>query len=270
MARRQTEEKPKWQTRLAKEREYTSSFEGMTEAEWRVLMHGQKLLSNNHDTIVALDWPHYCTDSTVACGGQMGYCYTFQGNQAKPNHDRHVAMVDVLARSYPQLFGELVFEEIAVLVAKDILPYPNLRYSGSGEMTRAHLPALRAVHDRGVRLWGFTRSLVIAVRLREWGVGVLLSCDRTTNAIVVERALSLGIGLAYVSADVSDVPPRGTVVTFPIHRGGRVREVVEADTLCPKILDDFFFDMRPGGSCQSRCTRCHLLPANRGIESESR
>ena len=138
-------------------------------------------------------------------------------------------MVDVLARNYPQLFGDVVCEEIAALVAKGTLPYANLRYSGSGEMTRAHLPGLRAVHDRGVRLWGFTRSVAIAAQLREWGAGVLFSCDRTTNPIVIEHALSLGIGLAYVSADVFDVPPNGTVVTFPIHRGGRVREVVESE-----------------------------------------
>jgi hypothetical protein len=265
MAGRPTEETPKWQTRLAKERAYVSSFEGMTEAQWRVLMHGQTLLSSNRDTVVALDWPHYCIDSTAACGGPRGYCYTFQGHQAKPNHDRHVALVDVLARSHPQLFGELVCEEVGALVAKGTLPYPNLRYSGSGELTRAHLPALRAVHNGGTRLWGFTRSVTIAAQLREWGIGVLLSCDRTTNPAAIEHALTLGVGLAYVSADVFDIPPTGTVVTFPIHRGGRVREVVETDTLCPKVLDDFFLDRRPEASCQRRCTRCHLAPGRQEV-----
>jgi hypothetical protein len=262
-------ETPKWRTRLAKEREHTSSFEGMTVAEWRVLMRGQSLLSTNHDTVVALDWPHYCTNATAACGGPKGYCYTFQGHQASSNHDRHVARVDVLARVHPELFGELVCDEVTALVAKGTLPYPNLRYSGSGEFTRAHLKGIRSVHERGVRLWGFTRNIDMAAQLKKWGIGVLLSCDRTTSAENIEEARSFGVGLAYVSADVSDTPPPGTVVTFPIHRGGRVREVVDSDTLCPKVVDDFFFDRRPRASCQFRCTRCHLVAEGRRIDSAS-
>lgn len=256
---------PKWRTRLAKEREHTSSFEGMSENQWRVFMRGQSLLSSNHDTVVALDWPHYCTEATSACGGPKGYCYTFQGHQASSNHDRHVAQVDALARLHPELFGELVSNEVNALVSKGLLPYPNLRYSGSGELTRAHLKGILSVHERGVRLWGFTRSISVASQLKEWGIGVLFSCDRTTAVENVDLARGLGVGLAYVSANVLDTPPEGTVVTFPIHRGGRVREVVESDTLCPKVVDDFFFDQRDKGSCQLRCTRCHILTEGREV-----
>jgi hypothetical protein len=255
---------PKWRTRLAKERQYLPSFEGLTATEWRKLVHSQSLLSTNHDTVVALDWPHYCTNATTACGGSNGYCYTFQGHQASSNHDRHVARVDALAREHPALFGELVYDEVTKLVAKGLLPYPNLRYSGSGEFTRAHLEGIFSVHERGVQLWGFTRNVDMAVQLKEGGIGVLLSCDRTTSPEIIDLARAQGVGLAYVSANVTDVPPLGTVVTFPIHRGGRVREVVDSDTLCPKVLDDFFLDQRPKGSCQFRCTRCHFPDGQQG------
>jgi hypothetical protein len=137
------------------------------------------------------------------------------------------------------------------------MPYANIRYSGSGEVVEAYLPALRGIHSRGVRLWGFTRSLRLAQQLRELGAGVIVSCDGTSPAGFAERATAEGFPLAYSSRGVGDSPPAGTLVTFPIHRVGRVREVVDSPSVCPKVLADFLEDRRPEASCQLICQRCH-------------
>lgn len=166
-------------------------------------------------------------------------------------------MVDALARTYPDLFGETVAVEVHGAVTRGLLPYPNLRYSGSGEVVEAYLPALDQLTRRGVRLWGFTRNLRLAEALRKQGAAVIVSCDRTSPEEFVSRAAAAGFPLAYSSAGVMDIPPEGTLVTFPVHRVGRVREVVDSPTICPKVLADYLDDSRPEAACQRFCQRCH-------------
>lgn len=248
---------PRWSRRLEKELAFRPEFTDLDEQAWRRLLKKRRIASTNHDTVLSLDWPHFCHHATSACGGVNGWCYTFQGNQAGRLHNRHAAMVDVLARQWPRLFAEVVADEVAVAVKNGQLPYPNIRYSGSGELVDAYLPALSALQGRGVHLWGFTRSLDIARSLRSFGAGVIISCDRTSPPELASVALREGFAIGYTSADVDDMPPKGSVVTFPIHRVGRVREVVASDTTCPKVVADFLHDSRPKGSCQWVCRRCH-------------
>jgi hypothetical protein len=132
-----------------------------------------------------------------------------------------------------------------------------LRYSGSGEATEAHVPALAAVAEQGVHLWGFTRRLNVAESLVECGIAVIVSCDGTTDPGFIRDARRRGLQLAYSSNGVDDHPPAGTIVTFPVHRVGRVREVVDDVSLCPKVVADFLHDERPPASCQAVCRRCH-------------
>jgi hypothetical protein len=248
---------PRWQRRLTLELAHSREFEGLDELQWEMLLRKRRVTSVNHDTVLALDWPHFCGHATEACGGRAGWCYTFQGNQANRLHNRHVAMVDALARSFPHLFGAAVAREVHEAVHDKRLPYANLRYSGSGEVVEAYIPALRQVCERGVHLWGFTRSVNMANALRELGAGVIFSCDRTTPVADLSTATMQGFPLGYTSADVNDRPPAGTVVTFPVHRVGRVREVVDCSSICPKVLADFLHDCRPPASCQQVCQRCH-------------
>ena len=249
---------PRWRIRLNKELAHREEFASFDATAWRALFRTRSVTSLNHDTVLALDWPHYCAHATEACGGARGWCYTFQGRQASELHNRHVAMVDALARKKPALFAEIVHAEVTKEVAKGTLSYPNLRVSGSGEIVEAYVPALSEILRLGVWLWGFTRNLRVAARLQELGVSMIFSCDRTSDPAVVKKARSMGLRLGYSSADVSDIPPEGTVVTFPVHRVGRVQEVVDAPSLCPKVLSDFFHDSRPKAYCQSHCRRCHL------------
>jgi hypothetical protein len=151
-----------------------------------------------------------------------------------------------------------VRSEVDKAVAQGSLPYPNLRLAGSGETIDAHLPALAEVVRLGVRLWGFTRNVRLAPRLRAAGIAVIVSCDRTSAPGFAETARKAGFPLAYTSGGVDDRPPAGTLVTFPVHRVGRVREVVDTPSLCPKVLADFLHDSRPAGFCQRQCRRCHL------------
>jgi hypothetical protein len=248
---------PRWRQRLEKELAFRPEFTELDEGEWRKLLKTRKVSSSNHDTVLSLDWPHFCAHSTPSCGGPQGWCYTFQGNQAGKLHNRHAAMVDVLARSFPNLFAEKVEEEVGAAVHAGHMPYANLRYSGSGEVVEAYLPALRAVMNKGVHLWGFTRDLRLAKALREMGAGVIISCDRTSPEGFIDKAVKMGFTLGYTSTGVEDLPPKGTVVTFPVHRIGRVREVVDSKTVCPKVLADFLDDCRPPASCQQVCKRCH-------------
>ena len=247
----------RWRKRLEKERAYVPEFEILDEDKWMCLLKKRRITSRNQDTVLALDWPHYCAHATDACGGSKGWCYTFQGNQATKLHDRHVAMVDTLARKHPRLFAEKVAEEVTESVAADEIPYPNLRYSGSGEVSEAHLAALNYVADLDIQLWGFTRNIDLAESLRGIGAGVIISCDRTSNRGFSDQALANGFPIAYSSQGVSDKPPSGTIVTFPVHRGGRVNEVVDVPTLCPKVVSDFIHDSRQNGTCQKVCNRCH-------------
>jgi hypothetical protein len=248
---------PRWHKRLNKELVFRPEFDQLTKDRWRALLKTRRVTSSNHDTVLSLDWPHFCGSATPACGGPRGWCYTFQGNQASVHHDRHAAMVDVLARKFPELFAEKVEEEVRQVVAEGLIKYPNLRYSGSGELVEAHLPALEMIKLRDVRLWGFTRDLRIAERLRKIGIAVIVSCDKTSSPGFVETASAAGFLLAYSSSGVDDAPPARTVVTFPVHRVGRVKEVVDATTICPKVLADFLDDARQQSTCQLVCNRCH-------------
>lgn len=248
---------PRWQQRLDKELVYRPEFAELDEPSWRDLLKTRRVASSNHDTVLSLDWPHFCAHATPACGGPQGWCYTFQGNQAGKLHNRHAAMVDVLARNYPELFAEQITAEVGAALNAGLMLYANLRYSGSGEVVEAYLPALRAVQSRGVKLWGFTRSLSLAHQLREMGAGVIISCDGTSPSGFAERASAEGFRLAYSSSGIDDPPPNGTLVTFPVHRVGRVREVVDSASVCPKVLADFLDDCRPKASCQLICQRCH-------------
>jgi len=248
---------PRWARKLKRELALGKKYTRLNEQEWRQLLVGKRVTSFNHDTYLALDWPHYCYAATEACGGVNGWCYTFQGHQASRSHESRVAMVDSLARDMPALFAETVVAEVMEAVSQGHLPYPNLRYSGSGECAEHHHPALALVAQAGVRLWGFTRQLSLAAAMKDIGAAVIFSCDRTTDAAQIAAAQRQGVPLAYTSCDVSDVAPAGTMVVFPVHRGGRVKEVVDHESICPKVLDDFFLERRPPNSCQARCTRCH-------------
>jgi hypothetical protein len=171
---------------------------------------------------------------------------------------RKVAIVDACASKFPKLFAEKVAEEVASYVRQGKLPYPNLRYSGSGELREAHLPALLALkHDHKIVLWGFTRNLNIAAALKSVAISAIFSCDRATPPDAIRQALRLGLSLAYTSTGVDDNPPAGTSVTFPLHRGGRVSEVVDSITVCPKVLSEYLSGHREEGTCQAVCQRCH-------------
>ena len=256
-SRSNSTEEPRWRKRLRKERAYLQEFEALSVHAWAELLATRNVTSANHDTTLSIDWPHYCANATQACGGPEGWCYTFQGRQASWQHNRHSAMVDVLARSHPYLFAEHVAKEVRRAVHADKIPYPNIRISGSGEMTDSHVPAIARTIDLGVHAWGFTRSLLIGEALRAAGAYVIISCDSTSPSDLARAAVDGGFPLAYSSNGVDDVPPPGTLVTFPVHRVGRVREVVDAPSLCPKVVSEFLHDERPAGFCQLFCHRCH-------------
>ena len=252
---------PRWRKRLEKERAFVRDFDSLSPTEWRELLRTRTVTSANHDTFLSLDWPHYCANATAACGGPNGWCYTFQGRQATSLHNRHAAMVDVLARQDPALFAEHVYAEVNRAVVAGHMPYRNIRFSGSGEMVEKHVPAIAAVVQSGVHAWGFTRTLRVAERLREVGAYVIVSCDATSPQGFPQAPVEAGFPLAYSSSGVNDSPPEGTLVTFPVHRVGRVREAVDTDSLCPKVVSEFLRDERPTSFCQVLCHRCH-----RGME----
>jgi len=253
---------PRWRQRLDKELAYRPEFENLNEKEWKTLLLDRNVTSTNNDTVLALDWPHFCAHSTPSCGGPQGWCYTFQGNQAGKLHNRHAAMVDILARNFPAIFADKVEEEVNAALAGGLIPYKNLRYSGSGELVEAYIPALKELSRRGILLWGFTRDLKLGQQLKELGAGVIISCDSTSKPGFIDKAVNAGFPLGYTSKGVDDVPPKGTVVTFPVHRIGRVKEVVDTNSLCPKVLADFLDDSRPKASCQLICHRCHRPDLN--------
>jgi hypothetical protein len=248
----------KWRKALKRELAYAAEFSELTRAEWLILVCSRPVTSDNHDTVLSLDWPHYCASATEACGGARGYCYTFNGLQNLANHGRKVAMVDVLATAYPDLFAKIVVDEVSGAVRAGRMPYPNLRYSGSGELALKHVPALCEVMRRGVRLWGFTKSIPVAERLLEERIPVIYSFDRSTSPASLSAALVLGLPLSYSSSGVDDTPPVPVHVVFPIHRSGRISEVADVPNLCPKVVYEYFHQMRPQGMCQATCNRCHL------------
>lgn len=248
---------PRWRQRLEKEKSHLAEFESLNASEWRDLLKKRKVTSTNHDTFLSLDWPHYCAHATPACGGSDGWCYTFQGRQATALHNRHAAMVDVLAKKHPNLFAERVLVEVERAVNRDEMPYNNIRFSGSGEMTEKHVEAIDAVIKSGVHAWGFTRSLIVAEKVRSAGAFVIVSCDATSPKGFAAEATEAGFPLAYSSDGVGDIPPEGTLVTFPIHRVGRVQEVADVASLCPKVVSEFLHDDRPASFCQRLCNRCH-------------
>jgi hypothetical protein len=245
----------KWKARLAVEAAHLPRLEALSREQWGTLLWKRKLLSENYDTVVSLDWPHYCYGATEGCGGQQGWCYTMQGRHASSAHHRRVALTDGAARLVPDLFSARVYEELQALCRRGALADMNLRYSGSGELVLGHVPALMLIAQRGVRLWGFTRNLAVAERLKGNRISVIFSCDRTTRRGILERASRLGLPLGYTSTDVADLPPSGTFVTFPLHRSGHVREVVKCETLCPKVVEEYLEGSRRSGLCQG-CRRC--------------
>ena len=253
----------RWRRRLEKERSYLGEFEHLTLLEWRDLLKKRKVTSSNHDTVLSLDWPHYCAHATVACGGPEGWCYTFQGRQATALHNRHAAMVDVLAKTHPALFAERVLAEVEKAVTDGEIPYKNIRFSGSGEMTEKHVDALGSVVASGVHAWGFTRNIAVAKKIRSIGAFVLLSCDATSPEGFAAEAIEAGFLLAYSSSGIEDLAPKGTLVTFPVHKVGRVKEVANVESLCPKVVSEFLHDDRPPSVCQQLCNRCHSLPEAR-------
>lgn len=251
---------PKWRSRLAKELELGGRFIGWSSSEWRSYLASKKLLSVNYDTIVSLDWPHFCGDATEGCGGARGWCYTLGGQLGGADaRSIKAAVSDRLARDFPDLFADVVVNEVHELVDGGALPYPNLRVSGSGEAHIAHVPALARVKDRGVQLWGFSKSIKIALEMRKIGASIMFSCDATTPRSKLDEAIKNGFALAYTSIGAGDHPPVGTTVTFPLHRSGRVREVVDTPTVCPKVVEEFFNGKRRQAACQSLCRRCHSV-----------
>ena len=166
-------------------------------------------------------------------------------------------MTDSIARNHPRLFTEIVAAEINKLVSSNEIPYPNLRFSGSGELHPAHLPAIFLLKEQGINLWGFSRNIRVAIELRQHDINVLFSCDITTPVSRIEEARENSLQLAYTSTGVTDIPPAGTFVTFPLHRSGKVREIVLTDSICPKVAQEYLEGKRAPAACQTRCTRCH-------------
>ena len=248
---------PKWRRMLEKEMAERSAFEGLSELEWLKVLRGRGITSANHDTVLSLDWPHFCATATEACGGAKGWCYTFTGLQAGGSHVRKVAMVDALAVEWPGLFAKTVVAEVGRAVASGAIPYPNLRYSGSGELRMQHLEALANISAAGITLWGFTKNIAIARALRSLKISVIFSHDCTTDRAVLSTAVREEIPLAYISSGVDDRPNHPCVVVFPLHRSGRVGEIADVPMLCPKVVHEYLNQVRPAGSCQIVCQRCH-------------
>ena len=248
---------PKWKKRLRLERNAQKPLTSLTDEALRELINQKQLTSNNFDTVLSLDFPHYCIGATTGCGGSKGWCYTFQGFQSLSQHNSKVALVDLAARRIPADFSEKIVSEVNACVRNKELPYPNLRFSGSGEVTLEHIPALAEIHARGVILWGFSRNLAVAIELRKIGASVLFSCDNTTPAINICKAVESGFLLSYTSVSVDDHPPQHTFVVFPLHRSGTVREVVNSSNICPKVMEEYLHGDRRPAACQLRCNKCH-------------
>jgi hypothetical protein len=250
----------KWKLRLKLELDMGSEFKGLKADEWNLKLSRKRLVNDNYDTVISLDWPHYCSHATKGCGGPNGWCYTL-GGQIGGNKARSLraAMTDRLARDYPDVFAEIVHKEILQFVKNKKINYPNIRFSGSGEVHQNHFAALIALKNKGVQLWGFSRNPKFAIELQEHGISVLFSCDATTPEQNLEYAKNNGLKLAYTSLGVSDVPKFEAFVVFPVHRSGRVREIADTRNVCPKISQEFLTGKRKPASCQKVCTLCHKV-----------
>ena len=247
----------RWRIRLEKELVFQDPLEKLSDEELISLMNALPLTSRNHDTVISLDFPHYCIGATEGCGGENGWCYTFQGPLANQSHHKKVALNDVLAKKFPQLFASKVVKEVNKAKDKGEISYPNLRFSGSGEASKHHVEALGLINSAGVSVWGFSRNIVVANKLRDVGVYVQISCDKTSSSSFITSAIAGGFSLAYTSTAFDDTPPIGTNVVFPLHRSGRVSEVVDTAGLCPKVVEEFFSQQRRPRYCQAFCNRCH-------------
>ena len=249
----------KWRARLKDELSFGTQFKSWSQADWRGYLSEKRIVSDNYDTVLSLDWPHFCSGATEGCGGKRGWCYTLGGHiGGSTQRSLRAAITDRLARDYPELFAEISSREIRQFVDKGRIPYPNIRFSGSGEIHLSHVPALLALKARSVHLWGFSRNIRVATLLNREGVSVLFSCDATTPFDRLKDAQDSGLNIAYTSTGVDDVPPAGAFVVFPVHRSGRVREVVDSEKLCPKVVQEYMEGKRKKGACQFSCTRCHM------------
>jgi len=251
---------PRWKRRLAVELAAQRPMLDFSDAELLARLGRSGVLSANHDTVVSLDWPHYCSYATAACGGIRGWCYTLAGHHVSESHARKVALNDLAAKRLPAEFAAQVAREVGTRVERGELPYANIRFSGSGEAKLHHVDALAGIVARGIRVWGFTKNPALAAALRERGVAAIVSCDYSTRRAHLDTALKHSIPLAYSSRGVDDSPPIPVLVTFPVHASGRVTEAIDHPTLCPKVVDEFLTSTRQRGWCQERCRRCHLLP----------
>ncbi len=251
---------PKWKRRLVVELEAQRSMHDLSDGELRASLEENGVLSENHDTVVSLDWPHFCSHATEACGGVRGWCYTLSGHHVSSSHARKVALNDLGARRIPEAFAAIVFEEIKARTENGELEYANVRFSGSGEVQKHHVAALGLIAARGIRVWGFTKNPTLAVALRNLGIAAIFSFDHSTRRVHLKAAMKSGIPLAYSSRSVADAPPVPVLVTFPVHASGRVTEAIDHPTLCPKVVEEFLTSTRRRGWCQQRCLRCHLLP----------
>lgn len=249
---------PKWRHRLNVERSHVSQFEALSERELASLAQQNDPLSSNHDTVLSIDWPHYCSFATEACGGPRGWCYTFSGFHVTPAQARKVALNDVLARRLPKEFAMRVTQCVRKHVERGRLPYENLRFSGAGEISISHVPALESIQSLGVRSWGFTKNPHVAEQLAGLGIAVIFSADHSTDPCHLGLAQELGVPIAYSSRSISDSPPKGVLVTFPVHISGRVSEVIDHPTVCPKVVEEFIHGIRTPAWCQNRCQKCHL------------
>jgi hypothetical protein len=247
----------KWQRLLKKEIAHSKSLAQLSRDEVFKRVKKQGILSANSDTVASLDFPHYCIGATEGCGGAKGWCYTFQGFQSLSAHSSKVGLVDYCIRTYPEMVVNLIVKEIQALVNKGQLPYPNLRFSGSGEVAAIHIGLLTEIKRRGIQLWGFSRNIKVATELKSAGIHVIFSCDQTTPTHLVDQAIGLQVPLAYTSCNVKDLPSYEVAVVFPLHRGGRVRQVADHMMNCPKVIEEYFDHSRTQASCQNVCRRCH-------------
>jgi len=247
----------KWQRLLKREIAHSQSLKHLSRDEVLDRVKKQGILSTNFDTVISLDFPHYCVGATEGCGGSKGWCYTFQGFQSLSAHSSKVGFVDYCIRTYPDIVVNSVVEEVQEFVKKGQLPYPNLRFSGSGEVTAIHIDLLTEIKQRGVQLWGFSRNIKVASALKSVGIHVIFSCDHTTPSNVVAQANNFQLPLAYTSCNVQDFPIYDVTVVFPLHRGGRVQQVADHAKNCPKVVAEYFEHSRNQASCQNLCRRCH-------------
>jgi len=247
----------KWKLKLKEEMAESKPISDLSNKELELLIHRKTILSSNYDTVLALDFPHYCSKATLGCGGEKGWCYTFGGHQAGPSHAKKVALVDVASKRIPKILVNKILREIEAATHKKRLPYPNLRISGSGEAAFHHLDLIGMINAAGVKTWGFTKNISIAIAMRKLGTNILISADKTTPKDLIHQAKKDDFRFAYTSTDHIDYPPENTLVTFPLHRGGRVREAVDSPSLCPKVIEEFLSGKRRDAYCQLRCNRCH-------------